>query len=713
MKHVLERNLEALLKQAYHPVRPRAEFREALLAKVHTALEEQVSGIRFTEGPTGKARWSRAPRHWRPALAIAAALLVAVPLFTLAALEIFRLTGSGPARDVPGAIDSGAVVEVSVVDKHGLEADHGAAGRRSLVAPEEGLPERGRADFEGTGRLPSGVLAGHVVDAETGQPIPRFVLWRRPERNLPEVSEAIPLEVEDASGLFRLESVAPDRYALFVEAPGHAIWKLRGALVEDGLETHHEVRLQRGSAVQGHVIDSATGAPVSGARVYAEFDLPYGLMEIAGRYLPRWPAASTLTDANGAYLLEHLSPGQHQLRASHPDHAPAWSATFVLPASGSDAPFEVSHLMLDTGGRLEGRVQHADGTPWAGVEVIASLIAMERPQPVLAYGIAFTDRDGAYSIERLPEGYYVAMHQGDSPGGSTTASNLLQTTVRRDATTELNFVPQQGGSELAGVLTDATDRPLAGYTVYLNPDVLGAAFQNWIATPVKTGGRYRFQNVAPGTYDLFVAEKADRMIWIRRLEVAGPGEVQLDLHLPQGSVSGTVSTTEGPVTSALVILMRWDVEWSCWAFHGTSGTELDGTYAFAGLGPGRYRLSAIGRSPSRGSTNPPAFEVRQEDEQQDIVLEAGGSLVLEVRDESGDPVAGAVVRLLDAAGLELAYHAEATTDTAGQQRIPSLAQGTWTVIVAREGMQENRVSVQVLVGEESQLWVTLRSSSGR
>lgn len=702
MNPVLERNLESLLKQAYHPALPRRSFRAALLAELLARLE----------GPK-----LRSQRRWPPAVAIAAALLIAVSLLTMAALEILRPYGSGPVQDAQATLDPGGVAQASrTPDDVDSASNTGSVltGRSPLDAEDSVVPGPGPADLEGAVSPDPGVLLGRVVDAETGQPISRFVVWRRPERRLPEVAPAIPVEVDDAQGLFRIESVAPDRYALFVEAPGHAVWKLRDVQVEGGNEAPHEARLGRGSAVRGHVLDSETGAPVPGARVFAEFDLPQALLEIGGRYLERSSEASTLTDANGAYSLEHLSPGQHQLRASHPDHAPSWSATFELPAGELKVPFEVEHLMLGTGGRLAGRVERPDGTPWEGVQVIASLIAMERPQPVMAYGVGFTDGDGSYSIERMPEGYYVAMHQGDATGlNHTTVSNLRQISVRRGATTELDFVPLVGGSELSGVLADSDDRPLVGYTVYLNPDPLGDAFQDWIATPVTSEGRYRFQGVAPGSYDLYVAVDTDRMIWIRRLEVVGPGDLQVDLKLPQGSVSGTLRTTDGPVSIALVMLMRWDAERSDWAFHGKTGTQLDGNYEFAGLGPGRYRLSAIGLGPFLGSASPPAFQLREEEQHHDIVLVAGGSLRVEVRGESGKPLSAATVRLWDESGLELPFHAEAITAGDGRLRVPSLAGGTWTVIVTLDGLQEYRGSVEVLVGEESSLRVTLLPASRR
>ena len=93
MNHVLEQNLEALIGRAYHPVRPREEFRVALLAELHTRLEGPAPGDRFRQGPRASS-----PRSWRPSIAIAAALLIAVPLITMAALELLRSPGSHPTQ---------------------------------------------------------------------------------------------------------------------------------------------------------------------------------------------------------------------------------------------------------------------------------------------------------------------------------------------------------------------------------------------------------------------------------------------------------------------------------------------------------------------------------------------------------------------------------------------------------------------------------------
>jgi hypothetical protein len=203
------------------------------------------------------------------------------------------------------------------------------------------------------------------------------------------------------------------------------------------------------------------------------------------------------------------------------------------------------------------------------------------------------------------------------------------------------------------------------------------------------------------------------MILLRSLEITGPEDLQVDLELPSGSVVGAVRTAEGPVPAALVILLRWDTELSIWVFHGKGDAGSDGAFLFPWLSPGRYRVSAMGLAPAQGSANAPEFELLAEATRQDISLEPGGSLTIDVLDEDGAPVQGAIVRLVDASGLELPYHPDPTTDRSGRQHLPSLAQGAWTLIVTRDGFEERSETVRILVGEETESRVTLDRTSGR
>jgi Carboxypeptidase regulatory-like domain len=150
------------------------------------------------------------------------------------------------------------------------------------------------------GPPPTGVAAGRVVDAATGLPVPRawvsaLCLSRLGSGVINGLYDNARTE-ED--GAFRVEDIQPGQRCLSVRATGYAEGMPEIEIPDEGEATGIVVRLVRGGTVVGTVRD-AEDLPLLNARVRI---IPFGHS--------MWPL-ETMTDATGAYRIEHVSPGTH------------------------------------------------------------------------------------------------------------------------------------------------------------------------------------------------------------------------------------------------------------------------------------------------------------------------------------------------------------------------------------------------------------------
>ena len=115
---------------------------------------------------------------------------------------------------------------------------------------------------------PARIIAGHVTDAETGQPIPhaRLVVLSHKEG-----AGTVNLFEADDQGRFRMNPLSADRYSITASAtsgPPHLTATVPPfAWPKGAIEHRIDLVLRRGVVIRGNVIEEGTGQPVAGARV--------------------------------------------------------------------------------------------------------------------------------------------------------------------------------------------------------------------------------------------------------------------------------------------------------------------------------------------------------------------------------------------------------------------------------------------------------------
>lgn len=185
-----------------------------------------------------------------------------------------------------------------------------AVARHAAHNPSEGV--KLVAGRQNTLRLRGGgVIEGTAAD-EGGRPVskyriaiesfvPRAEGGRRPPGSRSR-------GVDDPSGAFRLEDLAPGTYMLTASAEGRPPVKTTPIEVEAGQVTRHvRIVLPQGARLSGRVLDATTRRPVEGAVVALDTVTATDANLVA-------PAR---TDAAGAYVLEGAPAGPFSIRIEH------------------------------------------------------------------------------------------------------------------------------------------------------------------------------------------------------------------------------------------------------------------------------------------------------------------------------------------------------------------------------------------------------------
>ncbi len=156
-------------------------------------------------------------------------------------------------------------------------------------------------------------------------------------------------------------------------------------------------------ALEGVVVDAATGAPISKAEVHLYF---YAL---ESHHL-------ATTDGNGRFVFRDIPPGNYQLAATARGyvvqvlgHRPGWVGGEAIRLAPGDRLKNVQ-LRLTLAGVIQGAVRDEDGAPVMGVWVSVRRPSWYRDRRILenAGGVQTDDR-GRYRIHSLYPGKYLVV----------------------------------------------------------------------------------------------------------------------------------------------------------------------------------------------------------------------------------------------------------------------------------------------------------------
>ena len=328
--------------------------------------------------------------------------------------------------------------------------------------------------------------------------------------------------------------------------------------------------------------------------------------------------AETQTDAQGAYSLTGLASGAYRLSFDAPDggsYGSEWwqdkpdfdSATTITVQTGQALVGYSAEL--SSGGAITGVVTGSDsaGAGIEGVDVTAFDDFGDEA------GAASTDADGVYLIDGLPAGEYrVQFTTADVPTyapqwwkNKPTMDEALTVTVTNGVTTTSKGAVLQLGGTVGGLVT-GSDAPATGLadievTAY---DETGSEIS---ATETADDGTFTLRGIPAGRVTLGYHDPSNPSVYLDEFwndkssregadyftATAASTITGRNAVLSFGaSVSGTVTGDDAPdvpLDGVTVELFDLGHEYVADAVTGT-----DGTYRFAPLAAGSYKLSFTG-----------------------------------------------------------------------------------------------------------------------
>ncbi len=443
----------------------------------------------------------------------------------------------------------------------------------------------------------------------------------------------------DAAGQATIDRLVAGTYRVSVSPPGNRP-ELRAQELNVTLAAGQTLpcafTLAAGGILRVVVRDEA-GEPLEGVRVTAS---ALG----GGLFLER------STGADGGYSFQ-LSPGTYRLEASGP--------TTLLPAAHAGVVVTENStttvdLQLRQGGVLRGVVTDHAGAPVERAYVTLWLDNWD-------YRGVYTDSDGAYLLEGIPEGHWRLDVDPPSESSSLGCWHDFVTltagqTTRRDVVLPL-------GSFIRVTVTDATG-PVGGARVFVFP----GGYPIWTTDD----GVATIGPLEPGTYRVEVSAGETGGLLPQRhsgIVVAAGQTVEVAVRLqPSGSLTGTIRDVNGqPVAGASVTLNG--------PAYVNTHTGADGTYHFASLAPGRYEIRVNPPSDAALLTNYATFFLSAgEEATRDLVLPPSGVLEGRVLDPAGAPVAGATLYL---SAVDQGLHTMTTSGSDGRYRLVGITDGIY------------------------------------
>jgi protocatechuate 3,4-dioxygenase beta subunit len=398
-------------------------------------------------------------------------------------------------------------------------------------------------------------------------------------------------EVTDRAGKVTLRGLPPDGYAVTVSAAGFRT-AAEAIPPRAGLAWSHTVRLARGVAVQGRVVDEG-GAGVAGATI-----VPLPAQDVLFLARPKLASHSVVTGRDGEFTMT-LDAGSFRLAALHPRYLPGRSEPFAVDGT---SPRSGIVIRVAAGGSVAGQVVTAEGRP-AAYAIVRSSASRSRD---LGTGMreVRADRDGRFLIEGLPRAPLDVVAVAPEASSDTVTVDLSGRPDVSDLVVRLGF-----DAVIAGTVTAPDHRPIAEAEVFCVGRPRGAVGTRPVFAEITDAdGRFTCRGLVPGDYALtatrpFPNNNQGPSARSTTLPGVQAGTTNVVLVLPEdGTLVGKVRLPDGSVPQRFGVAV--DSGGLPRVFEGARG----GRFLMDGLAPRKYlvRVSVEGFVPAEVEAQVPA-----------------------------------------------------------------------------------------------------------
>ncbi len=588
-----------------------------------------------------------------------------------------------------------------------LVADGGDRGRASAVlAPAASEPLA-------IALAPTATLAGRVVDAADGKPLPGVRLVARSE-------DGALVARSGADGRYSMRGLSTRAYRVAAEDDRFVPWS-RTVRVAAGQSETQDVPLTRGATLAGRVVDEE-GRPIEGALV----QVSRGGENVFRAFVRRMEGeGAARSGRDGSFRAARLAPGENQrLDVSHDEYEERALGGISLAPGAARSGLRV---VLRRGLSVRGVVKDEEGRPLAGAEVTLSSSRTMRASRG-GVQLAFvgpgsqvrreTGADGRFEFRGLKAGEYELSAR--RPGFSRASVDPVNVTEAR-AAEPLDLVLKPGAT-ISGVLRDKTGTGASGWYVSARGASQGSgpAFgPGALRSEEPTGpdGVFFLDGLSAGeSYDLQVMGPAG--LGPRKTGVVAPAEgVELTVT-GTGQIRGRVVEAESgravpdfqlryqpDAQGGMRFVMRMGPGRGRGPYEKQSFHAEDGGFVLEDVPAGRWTVEAFAPGYQAGSASAVSVAEGEAVEGVEVRLSKGGVVsgrVLEAR--SGRPILDAAVRA-EISGGETRMRMvriggegednEAATDAEGRYEIAGLAPGTWVLTASHPDWSEATASVEI------------------
>jgi len=508
------------------------------------------------------------------------------------------------------------------------------------------------------------------------------------------------------AGFYMMSGLAPGNYRVRAWCDGYVHEYYNDKLDQDSADPVSVVEAQNTQYInfnlneQGTISGTVTdtgGSPLEGCDVYAD------PQDGTGTWFHDY------TNENGFYTIAGLATDTYVVQVfcagyvhEYFDDARNWQdATPVPVVEANDTPN--IDFNLRPGGTISGRVTDSQSSTIEGCEVQA--FSWDWDGSFAGYGWDLTDANGEYMLTDLATDSYSVQidcptylkEYYDDAFDSEDATPV--SVVEGQTTAGIDFALDLAAS-ISGTVVDMENDPVEGAHVEACP-ISGGGWCESSDTDV--GGLYVIGGLSPkveyrvrATADGYVDEYYNGVRDYYEATAVGVTEGQdtpnIDFSLGLGgTVSGIVTDAQGnPIGDAWVSACPYTGYGYC--KHAYTGP--DGSYTITGLATGSYRVEADADDYIReyydgvrdyNDATPVAVLEGQDTPNINFEMDLGGTISGVVRDDQGNPLAGASVSYESCGGMVLGWQNGGQSGADGTYVIRGLATGDYAFSASHDG----------------------------
>lgn len=509
-----------------------------------------------------------------------------------------------------------------------------------------------------------GSLTGTVTNITTQEPIAGVHV------EVIDQGLAIASALTNDDGEYLIEGLAPGNY--IVEASNQNYQhQLIAAQITANQITVNDFSLEPNPGTVTGTVMSAEGNPIAQAVVRIERD---GVM-----------IATTLSDAEGKFLITGITPGSYSAQALADNFQSAREGVVVAANETSDVTF----VLALSPGSLSGTIQSETTSD----PLIGASLRVEKDGLIVAH--ALTDSNGAYRIDGLaPSTYTVFAESKDFQ------SAYIGVTIAPNENSMLNFSLNDSPGDVFGVIRDSANNPIPGATVKV--EVNGVIVALTVTDPQ---GAYSISGLMPGVYVVLAqSPNHENMAQGTTIVANVASEVNFILHDSPGSIAGVVfaDDTGNPIASAMVDLISNGI------VVQSKLTDSAGAFLMEGIAPNTYTLRAHAQNYVTDIVGVIVMPNEQAESAFSLQASPGSIMGSVTSDSSGDPVPSALVEI-EANGQVIR---SVVTDTEGTYSVLGIGPGSYVVHVSAQDFEIAQASAIVSANEITVVDFSLGASPG-